>query len=501
MSKQKKFLDYEGVKHLWSKINMQDYPNNDMLMTIISAIDETKADKEDIKSAIRYEEQTLTDEQKAQARKNIGADGYDWHYYKVFGRSDRYISNIENNPGITDWDAFESLTYSGTNSNYHGYASHEILINHLQMIFEITWSSTSYENRIVSYGSVLSEVYFSLRNAGALSTSGSDIVFAIKNGYLPGYGRPIHYRLVDNSSRGILTIFRDIGNDIEDQIQFDYVNSAIYKMSVARYGSDVVYKHRPVDEVGKVLMVGDNRQVIAADLPVQTQPDWSRNDESALDFVKNRTHYEENNQIVVKWDGNIEGRDSFTMPLDFDVPFYKISDLIPSYDELVGAELSFWGGETGEILEEYLLEGQGCTNFEGYILVVARELNCSYLLNGEEISFTVPSTGIYSIYADFDGDDIPDYVSGLSYGSSTVHQLDEKFIPNTIARISDIPGVTEQVQSDWTQTDESAPDFIKNKPDEEDALALLVEVGFIEPAVAADGSIYTDENGKIYTLI
>jgi hypothetical protein len=32
-------------------------------------------------------------------------------------------------------------------------------------------------------------------------------------------------------------------------------------------------------------------------------------------------------------------------------------------------------------------------------------------------------------------------------------------------------------------------------------LALLVEVGFIEPAIAEDGSIYTDENGNIYTLI
>ena len=28
----KKFLDYEGVKYLWSKINMQDYPNNETLI-------------------------------------------------------------------------------------------------------------------------------------------------------------------------------------------------------------------------------------------------------------------------------------------------------------------------------------------------------------------------------------------------------------------------------------------------------------------------------------
>lgn len=48
MADQKKFLDYEGIKHLWSKINMQDYPNNEMLMAVINAIDETKANKEDL---------------------------------------------------------------------------------------------------------------------------------------------------------------------------------------------------------------------------------------------------------------------------------------------------------------------------------------------------------------------------------------------------------------------------------------------------------------------
>ena len=48
MADTKKFLDAEGVKHLWSKINMQDYPNNETLMSVIEAIDETKADKTDL---------------------------------------------------------------------------------------------------------------------------------------------------------------------------------------------------------------------------------------------------------------------------------------------------------------------------------------------------------------------------------------------------------------------------------------------------------------------
>ena len=46
MAETKKYLDQEGVAHLWSKINMNDYPNNELLMTVIDAIDETKADKD-----------------------------------------------------------------------------------------------------------------------------------------------------------------------------------------------------------------------------------------------------------------------------------------------------------------------------------------------------------------------------------------------------------------------------------------------------------------------
>lgn len=52
MADQKKFLDYEGVKYLWSKVNMQDYPNNELLVNIINAIDETKANKNDTQKKI-----------------------------------------------------------------------------------------------------------------------------------------------------------------------------------------------------------------------------------------------------------------------------------------------------------------------------------------------------------------------------------------------------------------------------------------------------------------
>ena len=44
----KKFLDIEGLKHLWEQLSLKDYPNNEMLVTVINAIDEEKANKTDL---------------------------------------------------------------------------------------------------------------------------------------------------------------------------------------------------------------------------------------------------------------------------------------------------------------------------------------------------------------------------------------------------------------------------------------------------------------------
>lgn len=39
------YLDSKGVEHLWKKLSLEDYPNNETLVAILNAIDETKADK------------------------------------------------------------------------------------------------------------------------------------------------------------------------------------------------------------------------------------------------------------------------------------------------------------------------------------------------------------------------------------------------------------------------------------------------------------------------
>ena len=48
MSEPIKVLDAAGVKVLFDLLSLQDYPNNDVLMAVINAIDETKADRADL---------------------------------------------------------------------------------------------------------------------------------------------------------------------------------------------------------------------------------------------------------------------------------------------------------------------------------------------------------------------------------------------------------------------------------------------------------------------
>lgn len=41
---------------------------------------------------------------------------------------------------------------------------------------------------------------------------------------------------------------------------------------------------------------------------------------------------------------------------------------------------------------------------------------------------------------------------------------------------------------------------LKNEIEDEDAVELVVELGLVDPVAAEDGSIYTDENGVMYSL-
>lgn len=60
-----------------------------------------------------------------------------------------------------------------------------------------------------------------------------------------------------------------------------------------------------------------------------------------------------------------------------------------------------------------------------------------------------------------------------------------------------------QVQSDWYQTDETASDYIKNKPSEttpEDIIEWMCEEGTIIPVASSSGQVYLTNDNKILIL-
>ena len=58
-------------------------------------------------------------------------------------------------------------------------------------------------------------------------------------------------------------------------------------------------------------------------------------------------------------------------------------------------------------------------------------------------------------------------------------------------------------QPDWSQTDEAAADYIKNKPliaTNDDAMDLLAEIGIITPITNSNGEILISQSNDIYSL-
>ena len=58
-------------------------------------------------------------------------------------------------------------------------------------------------------------------------------------------------------------------------------------------------------------------------------------------------------------------------------------------------------------------------------------------------------------------------------------------------------------QPDWSQNDEAAADYIKNKPliaTNDDAMDLLAEIGIITPITNSNGEILTSLSNEIYSL-
>lgn len=159
------------------------------------------------------------------------------------------------------------------------------------------------------------------------------------------------------------------------------------------------------------------------------QPDFSQNDETAPDYIKNRPFYEEtevvNEPLNITWDGNTEGLVSIVVGTQN--RYYKVSDAILT-DEQIKTITETWSNgniekiedcwdemvEYGDVTEDYVTRG------------------AVYVRNaGVEIfDCTFPETGIYFNWE-------PDYhivsattTEPIEHAKTTIKKLDKKYLPD-----------------------------------------------------------------------
>ena len=172
---------------------------------------------------------------------------------------------------------------------------------------------------------------------------------------------------------------------------------------------------------GDVLTVDNGKWTIGAvDIPEGFSGSW--------DDLTDKPFGEEGSGATIEWDGNTEGRESFTRNLyGNDYQYYKVSDLTPSESEVIGGSGTGTNGNTVKTTESMIMD--------------VSDIADSYSISNAIVIVKSDSSGHQpGIYF---GKVNSAHIKELTYGSYTIKQLDEKFIPDTIARANDIPRVME----------------------------------------------------------
>lgn len=228
--------------------------------------------------------------------------------------------------------------------------------------------------------------------------------------------------------------------------------------------------------------IGDGVTAVA-NLPFSSvQSDWNQNDETALDYVKNRTHWEENNTITLEWDGDWQKDGLVTVTLDFGSPYYnyvKISDLTPSFEELYESGelvMHFDAGdeESSRSFASYAGEDliQQDTGWLTESIVVAYVDGCTFSAN--DVTLALPEAGIY--FCHFVNGSGSFYISSLSWDTETIHTIDPKYIPSSIQRtITGTPGQVVGFDADGNAIAQEAPSSLPDFDSSNEGQILVVK--------------------------
>ena len=175
------------------------------------------------------------------------------------------------------------------------------------------------------------------------------------------------------------------------------------------------------------------------------QSDWNETNETSSAYIKNKPFYEEEGYSnTLTWDGTTDGYDSFYCE-DWGTTYVKLSDSAPTLDDLQSFSITY------NVSNTVFTETDFNFVFDADNVITDTHYHLVYIVladNTEYNGVIFPKKGVY-VFVDCDGWYIANFtVNNFQFVTTIVKQIDEKFIPNTIARIEDIPEVK---QADWNE--------------------------------------------------
>ena len=163
---------------------------------------------------------------------------------------------------------------SGSWRDAFGYCSslRRLYISNLKVNLNISWSPIDYDS-----------IYYIISKA----TNTNAITISVS---------PYTYNLLSSSDFELatsknITIELVTTNYVEDKRLSDI--------------AEKLDKTQGVDNVGKVMTVGEDGIITAKELPTQIQSDWNQNDENQLDFIKNKPFYKIENPNPILFEGDV----------------------------------------------------------------------------------------------------------------------------------------------------------------------------------------------------
>lgn len=230
----------------------------------------------------------------------------------------------------------------------------------------------------------------------------------------------------------------EIDNVIIDQ------NSTIIEDILLRLNelenSDIDVPGAKVGQTIKVSEVDENGKPIAweaSDFPEQVQSDYNQNDETAADYVKNRTHYDSRETVNIEYafDGNIEGKEYIDAPPN--EYFIKISDNVPILENLIGGSVVL---NINNQMTEYAVLSDNIAFIDELNYYVFdpddREPLFFVIIDYTKLENGVNSNGIWFYY--YHNDENFFYTSLLKYTKETgeLKQIDDKYLSEQLQLIS-----------------------------------------------------------------